>query len=169
SSASRATMDSSATRGQPRRPSCAAVAPSWATAPSVKRGSSACCAISTSKPLAYSNARRISCGSATHLPSSENMRTLASERHHAKFCEVFAFETFSNRPYWVNIAYPQALGFGPYRLGDDGLVHHGWGMSHGKDRGKPAFGRSLRAGLNRSRISTARSGRGRAHIKHGGK
>ena len=73
--ASRATMDSSAERGQPAKPSFAALGPSWATAPTVRRGSSACWAISTPSPLAYSSARRMISGSCTQIPSSENIRT----------------------------------------------------------------------------------------------
>ena len=72
-------MASSATRGQPRNPSLAAISPSCATAPSVNRGSSQCWARSTSKPLAYSMARRMIRGLSTHLPSSEKSRTFASE------------------------------------------------------------------------------------------
>ncbi|SHX57044.1 Uncharacterised protein [Mycobacteroides abscessus subsp. abscessus] len=78
--ASRATMDSSAARGHPVRPSRAALAPSCATEPTVSRGSSACWAISTPSPLAYSRARRITNGSCTHLPSSENIRTRPAPR-----------------------------------------------------------------------------------------
>ncbi|CAG7352660.1 hypothetical protein PICSAR7_01703 [Mycobacterium avium subsp. paratuberculosis] len=78
SSASRATIDSSAARGQPASPSRAAVGPSWATAPTVSRGSSACWAMSTPRPVAYSRARRITSGSCTQTPSSENIRTCAA-------------------------------------------------------------------------------------------
>ena len=78
SSASRATIDSSAARGHPDSPSLAAVGPSWATAPTVSLGSSACWAISTPRPVAYSRARRITSGSCTQMPSSENIRTCAA-------------------------------------------------------------------------------------------
>ncbi|CNM35164.1 Uncharacterised protein [Mycobacterium tuberculosis] len=52
--------------------------PSCATAPTVSRGSSACWAISTPKPVAYSRARRMISGSCTQTPSSENIRTWAA-------------------------------------------------------------------------------------------
>ena len=80
SSASRAMIASSATAGQPFRPRSAATAPSCSCAPAVSRGSSACCAITPSTIRAYSSARRISSGSATHEPSSLKIRTRARER-----------------------------------------------------------------------------------------
>ena len=79
SSTSRAMIDSSATAGQPARPSWAETTPSCIWEPSVRRGSWACWAITPSKVLTYSSARRISTGSCTHLPSSLNTRTRARE------------------------------------------------------------------------------------------
>jgi hypothetical protein len=70
---------SSATAGQPVRPSRAATSPSFICAPAVSLGSSACWAITPSKALTYSRARRMSRGSATQLPSSEKTRTRAAE------------------------------------------------------------------------------------------
>ena len=62
---SRAMIASSAAAGQPARPSLLATSPSFSCAPSVSRGSWACCAITPSNALTYSRARRISSGSAT--------------------------------------------------------------------------------------------------------
>ena len=76
---SRAMMASSATAGQPARPRRADISPSLSCAPSVSLGSWACWAITPSKALTYSRARRISSGSDTHRPSSENTRTRAAE------------------------------------------------------------------------------------------
>ena len=60
SSTSRAMIDSSATAGQPARPSSAETTPSCIWAPSVSRGSWACWAMTPSKDFTYSRARRIS-------------------------------------------------------------------------------------------------------------
>ncbi len=79
SSTSRAMIASSATAGQPPRPSSAETAPSFIWAPSVSRGSWACWATTPSIVLTYSSARRISTASSTHLPSSEKTRTAADE------------------------------------------------------------------------------------------
>src|SRR4051794_4569864 len=70
---------SSATAGQPVRPSMLELTPSFICAPSVSRGSWACWAMTPSKALTYSSARRISDASLTHLPSSEKTRTRAAE------------------------------------------------------------------------------------------
>ena len=70
---------SSATAGQPASPSRPDTAPSFIWAFSVSRGSWACCAITPSNALTYSSARRISSGSDTQRPSSENTLTRAAE------------------------------------------------------------------------------------------
>ncbi len=70
---------SSATAGQPVSPSRVLTSPSCICAPSVRRGSSACWAITPSNAFTYSSARRISFGSATQKPSSEKIRTFAAE------------------------------------------------------------------------------------------
>ncbi len=70
---------SSATAGQPRSPSRPDSSPSFICASSVRRGSWACCAMTPSKALTYSRARRMSTASETHFPSSENTRTRAAE------------------------------------------------------------------------------------------
>ena len=70
---------SSATAGQPASPSRPESSPSFICASSVSRGSWACWAMTPSNALTYSSARRISTASLTHLPSSENTRTLAAE------------------------------------------------------------------------------------------
>ena len=70
---------SSATAGQPARPSRPEATPSFICAPSVSLGSWACCAMTPSKALTYSSARRISTASDTQRPSSENTRTRAAE------------------------------------------------------------------------------------------
>ena len=76
---SRAMIASSATAGHPARPSSDDSRPSFICAPMVRRGSCACWASTPPKPLMYSSARRISSGSDTHEPSSENTRTFARE------------------------------------------------------------------------------------------
>ena len=76
---SRAMIASSATAGQPRRPSRPDSSPSFICASSVSRGSWACWATTPSNALTYSSARRISTASETHLPSSEKTRTRAAE------------------------------------------------------------------------------------------
>ena len=75
---SRAMIASSATAGQPRSPSRPESSLSFIWASSVSRGSCACWAMTPSKALTYSSARRISTASETHLPSSENTRTRAA-------------------------------------------------------------------------------------------
>ncbi len=70
---------SSATAGQPARPSRPDSSPSFIWAFWVSRGSWACWAMTPSNALTYSRARRISSGSLTHLPSSEKTRTRAAE------------------------------------------------------------------------------------------
>ena len=70
---------SSATAGQPVRPSSPDSGPSFIWAPSVSRGSCACWAMTPSNALTYSSARRISTASETQMPSSENTRTPAAE------------------------------------------------------------------------------------------
>ena len=79
SSTSRAMIASSATAGQPASPSSAETTPSCIWAPSVSRGSWACWAMTPSNALTYSSARRMTTGSWTHLPSSENTRTCAAD------------------------------------------------------------------------------------------
>ncbi len=79
SSTSRAMIDSSATAGQPTRPSSPETVPSFICAPSVSRGSCACWAITPPKAFTYSSARRMITASSTHLPSSEKTRTAAAE------------------------------------------------------------------------------------------
>src|SRR5664279_4282122 len=76
---SRAITDSSATAGQPVRPSRADTTPSFICAACVSRGSWACWATTPSKALTYSSARRMSTASSTQCPSSENTRTRAAE------------------------------------------------------------------------------------------
>jgi hypothetical protein len=79
SSTSRAMIDSSATAGQPVRPSSPETAPSFIWAPTVRRGSCACWAMTPSKDFTYSRARRMSTGSQTQKPSSEKTRTRARD------------------------------------------------------------------------------------------
>ena len=70
---------SSATAGQPARPSRPESSPSFIWACSVSRGSWACWAMTPSNAFTYSSARRIITASLTHLPSSEKTRTRAAE------------------------------------------------------------------------------------------
>lgn len=72
-------IDSSATAGQPPRPSSAETMPSFIWAPSVRRGSWACWATTPPKAFTYSRARRMITASSTHLPSSEKTVTRAAE------------------------------------------------------------------------------------------
>src|SRR5690606_562894 len=76
---SRAMIASSATAGQPASPRRSETTPSFIWAPSVRRGSWACWAMTPSNALTYSRARRMSWASETHMPSSEKTRTLAGE------------------------------------------------------------------------------------------
>ena len=73
SSMSRWTISSSASAGQPGRPSSLQQRPSCITAPPVRRATSQCWASTMSRPSEYSIARRISSGSCTPLPSSVKM------------------------------------------------------------------------------------------------
>ena len=70
---SRWTISSSASAGQPGKPSSLQQAPSCMTAPWVRRATSQCWASTMSRPSEYSIARRISSGSCTPLPSSVKM------------------------------------------------------------------------------------------------
>ncbi len=72
-------IDSSATAGQPPRPSSAETTPSFIWAPSVRRGSWACWATTPPKAFTYSRARRMITASSTHLPSSEKTVTRAAD------------------------------------------------------------------------------------------
>ena len=75
---SRWTISSSASAGQPGRPSRLHHAPSCMTAPAVSAATSQCWARVMPRPSAYSRARRISSGSCTPLPSSVKRRTPAA-------------------------------------------------------------------------------------------
>ena len=66
-------------RGHPASPSSALTTPSFIWAPSVRRGSWACWAMTPPNVLTYSSARRMSRASCTHRPSSENTRTAARD------------------------------------------------------------------------------------------
>ena len=78
---SRATMVSSAMPGQPGSPRRPESSPSWQQAVGPARsGSWECWEMTPPKDRTYSSARRITRGSCTHLPSSENTRTLARDR-----------------------------------------------------------------------------------------
>ena len=93
SSTSRAMIDSSATAGQPARPSSPDSAPSFIWAPSVSRGSCACWAITPSKVLTYSSARRMSSGSETqNAVVGEDAHVRARPRHRADLGELLALE-----------------------------------------------------------------------------
>src|SRR6478752_8339223 len=81
-STSRAMIDSSATAGQPARPSSADTAPSFICAPSVRRGSWACCAMTPSNAFTYSSARRMISGSHTQKPRSEEHTSELQSRLH---------------------------------------------------------------------------------------
>ena len=90
---SRAMIDSSATAGQPPRPSSAETTPSFIWAPSVRRGSCACWATTPSKAFTYSRARRMITASSTHLPSSEKTRDAGGRVvHGAELGELLALQ-----------------------------------------------------------------------------
>ena len=76
---SRAIIDSSATDGQPLSPKVEETTPSCICAPSVKRGSCACWAMTPSNCFTYSRARLITNGSETQFPSSLKTLTFAFE------------------------------------------------------------------------------------------
>ena len=81
---------SSAIAGQPLRPRTELTNPSFICAPTVKRGSWACCAMTPSNFFIYSNARRMTSGSETQLPSSLKTRTLATESAIAPISDSFS-------------------------------------------------------------------------------
>ena len=147
--ASRATIDSSAARGQPARPSRAALGPSCATAPTVSRGSSACWAISTPRPVAYSSARRITSGSCTQMPSSENIRTCADAGgHQAHLGELLAGQTDGDRADRVHVDQADLLAAVPDVVGDHRAVGDRVGVGHREHRGVAAQSRCRRTGFD---------------------
>ena len=157
SSASRATIDSSAARGQPARPSRAALGPSWATAPAVSRGSSACWAISTPSPVAYSSARRITSGSCTQMPSSENIRTCADAvRHQAHLGELLALQAHGDRADRVHVDQADLLAAPPHVVGHHRAVGDRVGVGHREHRGVAAESRCGRTGFDVLGVLAAR-------------
>ena len=149
SSASRATIDSSAARGQPASPSRAAFGPSCATAPTVSRGSSACWAISTPRPVAYSSARRITSGSCTQMPSSENIRTCAAPAAISPISVSWAPASPTvTAPDRVHVDQPDLLAAVPDVVGDHRAVGHRIGVGHREDRGVTTQCRCRRTGFD---------------------
>ncbi len=157
SSASRATIDSSAARGQPARPSSAALGPSCATAPAVSRGSSACWAISTPIPLAYSSARRITSGSC-HADTvvGEQLDLRQTGCHQAHLGELLALQAHRDRTDRVHVDQPDLLAATPHVVGDHRAVGHRVGVGHREHRGEPAESRCRRAGFDVLGVLAAR-------------
>ena len=149
SSTSRAMIASSAAAGQPVRPSRAERSPSCICAPTVSRGSSACWATTPSKAFTYSSARRMSAGSATQCPSSENTRTRAAE-------SAIAPSSASRSPASPTVTAPDRddvdqaglLPEPPDLLDDAGGVGDRVGVGHRVHGGEPAERGGPAAGLD---------------------
>src|SRR5215469_8393912 len=122
---------SSATAGQPARPSRPEATPSFICAPSVSLGSCACCAMTPSKALTYSSARRMSTASDTQRPSSEKTLTPAAE----SAIEPGAAQAHGDRADRLHIAVAGLPPEPPYLLGDPGGVGHRVGVRHRVHRG----------------------------------
>ena len=149
SSTSRAMIASSATAGQPVRPSRVATSPSCICAPSVSRGSSACWAMTPSNAFTYSRARRISRASATQCPSSEKIRTRAADvGHRAQLGQVLAGEPHGDRPDRLHVDQAGLATEPPHLLDDAGRVGDRRGVGHRAHRGVAAERRGPGAGLD---------------------
>ena len=152
---------SSATAGQPRRPSTPDSSPSFIWAPSVSRGSWACWATTPSNALTYSSARRISTASETHLPSSEKTRTRAARvGHRAELGEPLAAEPDGDRADRLHVAVPGLAAEPPHLLDHAGGVGDRVGVGHRVHRGEAAErrGRGCRSRRSRRPRGRARAG-----------
>ena len=139
SAQSRATIVSSAVAGHPASPSCAATTPSWACAPAVSRWSSACWAITASSDDAYSSARRITTGSCTQRPSSENIaHPRAGRGHRAELGHPLAAQPDGDGADRMDVDEPGLLAEPAHVLDDDRGVGDGVGVGHREDGGVAA-------------------------------
>ena len=170
SSTSRAMIDSSATAGHPASPSSAETAPSFICAPSVRRGSWACWAMTPSKAFTYSSARRMMSGSHTQKPSSLNTRTRArDDGHRAELREPLALLADRHRADGLHrgesrgLAERELLLDHPRRVGDRRRI------GHGEDRRESAGGRGAGAGEDRLGDLVARLAQVRVQVDEAGK
>ncbi len=145
---SRAMIASSATAGQPVRPSLADTSPSLTWAPAVSRGSWACCAITPSNALTYSSARRMSVASADALPVvGEHPDPGGRVRHRAEFGELAAAEPGRYRAHRMHVAVPGLPAEPPDLLDHASGVGDRLGVRHRVNRGEPSErGRRCSAG-----------------------
>ena len=147
SSTSRAMIDSSATAGQPPRPSSAETTPSFIWAPSVSRGSWACWATTPSKAFTYSRARRMITASSTHLPSSEKTRHPGGGvGHGAELGELLALQADGDGADGLHVAVAGLPAEPPDLLDDAGGVGDREGVGHGVHGGVAADGGGPGAG-----------------------
>ena len=154
---SRAMTASSATLGQPARPSRAETSPSFIWAPSVRRGSCACWAITPSKALTYSSARRISSGSLTQTPSSLKTRTRAAESAIApSSASCSPAQADGDGPDRVHVAVAGVAAEPVHLLDHAGEVGDRVGVRHRVHRGEPAQRGGPGAGLDRLGVLAAR-------------
>ena len=166
---SRAMMASSATAGQPARPRRADISPSLSCAPSVSLGSWACWAITPSKALTYSRARRISSGSDTHRPSSENTRTRAAESAIVPSSASLApAEPDRDGAHRLDVAVARGAAEPPDLLDHPGRVGHRVGVGHRVHRGVAAEGRRRGPCLHRFRVFAAGLAQVRVQVDEAG-
>ena len=157
SSASRATMDSSAARGQPDKPNRAALGPSCATAPTVSRGSSACWATSTPSPVAYSKRT-------THHQRVMHADAVVGEHphlgraggHHSHLGELGSGQAHGDRPDRMHVDQADLLAAVPHVVGDHRAVCDRVGVGHRENCGETAQSRCGRAGFNVFGVFAAR-------------
>ena len=144
---SRATIISSASAGIPGTPSRLDHSPSCMWPPRASASSSQCCARVTSKPRAYSRARRMTATSCTPVPSSVKRRTpneasspMGARRSPARpMVMAPATATTADGPRTQ----------GEHLEGDRGTVDRRVGVGHGHHRREPPQRGRPRPGLDR--------------------
>ena len=157
SSASRATIDSSAARGQPDKPNRAALGPSCATAPTVSRGSSACWAISTPSPVAYSK-RTTHHQRVVHADAvvGEHAHLGRARGHHSHLGELGSGQSHGDRADRVHVDQADLLAAVPHVVGDHRAVRHRRGVGHREDCGVAAQSCCGRTGFDVFGVFAAR-------------
>ena len=146
---SRAMIASSATAGQPARPSRPESSPSFIWACSVSRGSWACWAMTPSNAFTYSSARRIITASLTHFPSSEKTRTRAAESAIApSSASCSPAQPDGHRADRVDVAVAGLAAQPPDLLDDAGGVGDRLGVGHRVHGGEAAECRGRRTALD---------------------
>ncbi len=157
SSTSRAMIASSATAGQPCRPSTPESSPSFICAPSVSRGSCACWATTPSNALTYSSARRISTASETQLPVvGEDPHPRRRVGHRAELGQPLARQPDGDGADRAHVAVPGLPAEPPDLLDHAGGVGDRVGVGHRVHGGEAAQRRGRRAGLDRLGVLPAR-------------